>query len=197
MGKATRSVAISIPALLILAVAALMAFFAFGSATGSEFADGGRIKGVVEWVQRDATDVVLNQSLSGNTTMDLIKDDARARLGVSGTTAPTSDTDLYDNITLCGTDDSGGLCSTISDVSNITENNPQSGTGATGATGVYTVALTFTASGAVTIEELQLSKGAVVDGTPPSTANIGAFQNVSVTLANGDTLTVTWTITVS
>ena len=51
--------------------------------------------------------------------------------------------------------------------------------------------MTFTATGAATIEELQLTSGAAVDTTVEAA---GAWQNVSITLADTDTLTVTWTV---
>lgn len=185
--------------LLILALGAI--FFAFmlslgggGSAAGVN--DNGTIRGSIEWTQRDSMGNVIETVSIKNTTLDLIKNDARARLGVDGTTAPTGNDDLYDNISLCSNDASGAQC-TLATVANITETNPQDGTGATGGTGVFTVAVTFTATGAVTAEELQLSKGSVSDGTPATTSQIGAWQNVSITLGNGDTLTITWTVTVS
>ena len=154
------------------------------------------IVGQIAYIVRDSSGNIKENIVIPNTTVALFKNDARARLGVAGTTAPTSDDDLYDNISLCGADASGGLCGTFT-AANVTENNPQDGTGSTGGEGVYSVVVTFNATGAVTIEELQLSKGSVTNGTAPSTSQIGAYQNVSITLANGDSIQITWTITVS
>lgn len=182
--------------LLLAAVYVAFALSNWGGSSVTGLNDGGSIKGVIEWTHRDAVGNIIKSVVINNTTVDLIKNDARARLGVAGTTEPATDNDLYDNISLCSADVSGVQC-TLSTVANITESNPQTGTGTAGATGVYSVQVTFTATGAVTAEELQLSKGAVTDGTPATTAQIGAWQNVSLTLANGDTLTITWTITVS
>ncbi len=196
MRTAMRSPVVGVPVLLAL-LAAFMGFYAlfvWGSASGSSLSDGGRIKGVVEWTHMDASGAVLGHSLFDNTTMPLIKDDARTRLGTNATLA---DADLYNEIALCSNDVSGLVC-TLSDVNFIDEFNPQEGTVVAGAaTGVYTVAATFAASGAVLIEELQLVKGNNADNQAPTNLEIGAWQNVSVTLATGDTLTVTWTITVS
>lgn len=196
MGTIVRSRTIGAAALLVMIAAAFMTFFAvfvWGGGSEAGLTDGGRIKGVVEWTHRDASGAVLGHSLLDNTTLDLIKNDARGRLGVSSTLA---DADLYDEIALCSSNSSGAAC-TLSTVGNITEANPQEGTGSAGGTGVFSVALTFTATGAVTIEELQLVKGNNADGDVPTTSEIGAWQNVSVTLADTDTLTVTWTVTVS
>lgn len=180
-------------ALVGAAIFVAFALSIWGSGSVSGLNDGGSIKGVIEWTHQDANGTVLARSLKDNTTLDLIKNDARGRIGVSSTLA---DADLYDEIALCSNDASGAAC-TLSTVGNITEANPQEGSGSAGGTGVYSVALTFTATGAVTIEELQLVKGNNADAAVPTTSEIGAWQNVSVTLANGDTLTITWTVTIS
>lgn len=186
---------ISVPvlALVLGVIFAVIALSIWGGNSVSGLNDGGSIKGVVDWVHQDANGNILARALLDNTTMDLIKDDARGRLGVSATLA---DADLYDEIALCSNNVSGLAC-TLSTVGSITEANPQEGTGVAGGTGVFSVALTFTATGAVTIEELQLVKGNNADAAVPTTSEIGAWQNVAVTLANGDTLTITWTVTIS
>lgn len=196
MGTAMRSRTIGASALLAMSAAAFMTFFAvfvWGGGSEAGLTDGGRISGVVEWTHRDASGAVLGHALFDNTTLDLIKNDARGRLGVSSTLV---DADLYDEIALCSNNATGTAC-TLSTVGNITEANPQEGAGSAGSTGVFSVALTFTATGAVVIEELQLVKGNNADGDVPTTSEIGAFQDVSVNLANTDTLTVTWTVTIS
>ena len=197
MGTAVRSRTIGASALLAIIAAALMtlfAFFAWGGGSENGLTDGGRIKGVVEWTHRDASGAVLGYSLLDNTILALIKDDSRDRLGVDATTLAAAD--FYDEIALCS-NDAGGIACTLSTVANITENNPQEGAGVAGSTGVFSVALTFTATGAVTIEELQLVKGTNADGEIPTASEIGAWQNVSVTLANTDTIQITWTVTIA
>lgn len=192
MDTAKGSIRLGALALLVMA-AAFLVIFAWTGGSGAGLSDSSRITGVVEWTHKDASGAVLAYSLLDNTTLDLIKNDASGRLGVSSTLA---DADLYDEIALCSTNSSGAAC-TLSTPGNITEANPQEGTGSAGGTGVFSVALTFTATGAVTIEELQLVKGNNADTDVPTASEIGAWQNVSVTLANTDTLTVTWTVTVS
>ena len=180
---------------IAVALAAILAAFALSVWRGgpvSGLNDGGRIKGVVEWTHRDAGGAVLGQSLRDNTTTDLIKNDARDRLGFSST---LTDADLSDEIALLSDNPGGAATGTLS--TNTTEANPQEGAGAQGGTGVFSVTLTFTATGTVTIEELQLVNGDNADTEVPTAAEIGAWQNVAVTLENGDTLTVTWTVTVS
>ena len=59
--------------------------------------------------------------------------------------------------------------------------------------GNYTVTTTFTAAGASTINELELSKNLVLS-TAPAVGDIGAVQAVTLVLAGGDTLLITWTI---
>ena len=57
---------------------------------------------------------------------------------------------------------------------------------------VNTFTCTATGDGAcTTIEEIQLAKGSAVDGTPDTQ---GAWQNVAVTLNDGDTIQITWTV---
>ena len=191
-GVFSSTIGVRVLAVVLAAILAALALSTWGGSSFSGLNDGGRIKGVVEWTHRDAGGAVLGQSLRDNTTLDEIKNDARDRLGFSST---LTDADLYDEIALLS-DNPGGLATgTLS--TNTTENNPQEGAGTQGGTGEYSVVLTFTATGTVTIEELQLVNGDNGDTEVPIATEIGAWQNVSVTLENGDTLTVTWTITVS
>ena len=107
----------------------------------------------------------------------------------------TDNTGLFDNIQALGVVRSGVPSGGNPDLSANLDANPADGTNAAGATGIYTVTKTFTASGASTIAELNLTRGAAVNGTLETT--VGAWQAVTITLANTDTLQVTWTITVS
>jgi hypothetical protein len=152
------------------------------------------IKGWVEYTVRDAQGDIRFQSARHNTKLTAFLNDARDRLGgADGSLTGLGNTDLYDNIQACSADASGGAC-TLS--SNLTA-NPADGTQSTlagdGDGGNYQTVVTFTASGgSSTIEELQLTKGAATNGVADT--GRGAWQNVSITLASGDTLQVTWTI---
>ena len=156
------------------------------------------ISGKIEYVVRDASGNIKQQMIIHNTSTSTILDAARDRLGgADGTLSGLSDdTGLFDNVQLVNTDLSGSAPSQaqLSEPDNLNENNPLDGTQSDGATGVYQTVAAFTASGAVVIEELQLTSGAGADDTPETP---GAFQNVSITLASGDSLTITWTVTIS
>lgn len=157
--------------------------------SGTGVADRGAIVGSIEYTVRDANGVVKEHKAIHNTILSGLLNDARARLGIDGTTIGNSD--LYNNIQAVGSDLSGTTPTNLQLSSNL-DANPASGTAATATeSGNYTVTKTFTASGASTIEELQLTKGAAANGTAETP---GAWQNVSITLASGDTLAVTWTI---
>lgn len=196
MGKSLKfGVAVSL--VLIVAAAAVAGFWRLGYNQGESATDGGTIAGYIEYTVRDASGNVKAHKLARNTTTDTLKNAARARLGVDGTTLAAANADLFDNIQACSANATGGACTlvthTLLQVSGANA-NPADGTNTAGGTGVYTTVVAWTATGALTIEELQLTSGAVTSGTAQTA---GAFQDVSITLANTDTLTVTWTITIS
>ena len=178
----------------VVAVAALavMAFLLMQGTAGSGGGIGESfgIKGIVSYEVRGADGVLKAFRTHPNATLDLFLNNTRDRLGKAGEPAAvTGDDNLVDNIQACSGDVSGAACTLAA---NLTA-NPIDGTNATLAeTGNYETVATFTANGASTIEELQLSSGAVVNATAQTTRN--AWQNVSITLAATDTLTVTWTI---
>ena len=55
--------------------------------------------------------------------------------------------------------------------------------------------MTFTATGAATILQILLVKE--TNGGTIAVGDVFAFQDVNITLANGDTVTFTWTVTAS
>ena len=191
-----RSKAFKIGMPIALAVALVVATVAALSlrASSGELGANAWIKANLEYTVRDASGAIKDYKFIHNTTLAALKDAARDRLGVVDLSALTT-AHLYDNIQALLSDKSG-IPTANGDLSiNLTSLNPVDGVNTAGGTGIYTVTNTFTASGASTIEELNLTRGAGTNGTFEST--VGAWQNVSITLASGDTLAVTWTITVS
>ena len=195
MNLVANPIRFGIPALIILALAAGLAFWAWGTgggAAGGGLGDSARIRGMVELTHFDADGNVIYHRLEKNTTVDGLKTDAASRLGISSTLA---DSDLYDFVLACSNNAGGSTC-TISDLDSVdgaSHDNPLDGSGATGSSpGEYDVVVTFTCTGTcIEIEELQLVKGAPTNNQP---GTVGAHQNVDVVLSNGDTLLVTWTI---
>jgi hypothetical protein len=155
-------------------MAAFLALWAWGGGGGAGVSDSGRISGVISWTQWDANGNVIGRQIIHNTTTTLLKDHLRTLLGTAGGPAGiTGDADLYDNIQLLTADDADRETTPANgDLSANLDANPADGTNADGASGVYTTVVTFTASGASTIEELQLTKGAATSGTAET---IGAF----------------------
>ena len=78
----------------------------------------------------------------------------------------------------------------------VTEGNPIQPAISNLTTTSYDVVQTFTATAAITILEFQLVKTGVIE-TPPAVANIGAIRGGSVTLAATDSITITWTVTIT
>lgn len=196
MRMSARPLMTGVPMLVLVALMAFWALWAWGVGGGAGASDIGRVSGVIEWTQRDASGNVLSHQTIHNTTTTLLKNHIRTLLGTAGGPAGvTTDADLYDNIQLLTANDVNREVTPIAgDLSANLTANPADGTNADGATGVYTTVVTFTATGASTIEELQLTKGAATSGTPET---IGAYQDVSITLASTDTLEVTWTVTIN
>lgn len=153
--------------------------------------DGGpenpRVVGIITYTVWDASGAVKTHQVIHNTTLALLLNDARDRIAVDGTTI--NNDALFDNIQLCSDNGSGAACT----LSTNLDANPADGTNtALGESGNYQTVKTFTASGASTIEEMQLTRGTATNGVMETTR--GAWQNVSITLASSDTLQVTWTV---
>lgn len=189
----TKRLKASLP-LILIGITALGAFTLWSVLGNSEvdaLGESASIKGEIAYVVRDPAGAVKEQRSIHNTTLAALKNDARARLGVDASGLGVND--LYDNIQAVGSDISGATPTDPQLTANL-DANPADGTSTAGGSGVYTTVKTFTASGTATIEELQLTKGAAVNGTAEAP---GAWQNTSITLASGDTLQVTWTITIN
>ena len=168
------------------------------------------ISGIIEYVVFDGDGNILDSVIIHNTSTAALLDAASNRLATTTTTSDTSTgTDrTYDNLQLCSNDDVGaGSCSLVANISDSdggTGINPVDTTATLGVdagggdtTGTYQVTDTFfcdtSGAGACSaIEELQLTGGAGTNGV--SEAGVGAFQDVSVTLNDNDSIQVTWTI---
>ena len=172
--------------ILAVLVAALALAYGPRPGGGSGFTEQQRIAGVIEYSVWDAFGTIKTHKVIHNTTLALLLNDARDRIGIDGTTI--TNTDLFDNIQLCSNNASGGSCTLTVNIGT----NPADGTNtALGESGNYHTVNTFTATGAATIEEMQLTRGTTGSG---ENTNRGAWQDVSITLASGDTLQVTWTV---
>lgn len=196
MSIARRSfVVLTLVAMVAMAMVGLWQLGYSQGGAGSVATDVGRIRGLIEYEVRDASGRVKEHRVIHNATLAALLNDARTRLGVDGAFTGLGNNDLYDNIQAVSSDLSGAT-PTNAQLTTSIGSNPVDGTNATASIGAdvsgnYTVITTFTATGAATIEELQLTKGAATSGAAEAP---GAWQNVAITLANGDTLQVTWTI---
>ena len=191
---------ISVPVLLALAAAAFLAMWAWSPAGGGGLTESGRTNVNVEYTVRDAFGVIKAHGLLHNATTDNLLDDAADRLSTTGITTATAN--IYSNITLCSTNPNAtlnnsdgftpaGICTLTSNVGT----NPVVSS-VTPGTASYTAVTTFTASGAATIAELQLSKN-LSASTAPANVDLGASQDVSITPASSDTLEITSTVTIN
>lgn len=194
MSKGLRLALVTSALTLTIATLGFLGFMARAGDTPDDGAvETAKIIGLIEFTVFDSNGNLKEHRIIHNATLTGFKNAARERLGIDGSLTGTSNTDLYDNIQLCSNDVSGDS-STCTLSANL-DANPADGTNTSGATGVYSTVKTFTASGASTIEEMQLTRGAATNSTKDT--NVGAWQNVSITLANTDTLQVTWTVTIS
>lgn len=203
MNLATRPIKFGVPALIILAFVAGLAFWAGGAGgpggTAGGVGDRAFVRGAVSVVHQDAGGNILSEYYNPNTVTDGLKLAAADRVGI-GVDGTISTGDIFDWIQACTADLSGGTCVLVDLSNDVSKDQPIDGTGVTGATGEYVAAVTFTclkSGGCAAIEEIQLVEGDGTDpaeGTPEVSPEVGAWQNVAVTLAINDTLTVTWTI---
>lgn len=152
----------------------------------------------VSWVVTDASGNIKSQGSGHNFTSSNLVNDARTRLSTATNVVAA---DIYSNISLCSTASTGvtanGNAPTAAcTLSSNAGTNPVLSTVTNTTQGVYTAATTFTASGVSTINEIEISK-TLAAATAPTTATIGAVKLVTIVLASGDTLAVTWTISIN
>ncbi len=199
MLSSVRLAKFGIPALVVLlALAAGMAWWTL-NANGPGTGANATIKTNIEWKLFDPQGVLKSQGVGHNFTTANLINDARSRLS----TATTTDASLiYSNIALCSTASGGTAATTdggtVTSTCTLSTNeaiNPALATVTNTTQGVYTAVKTFTATGASTINQISLSKN-LVSTTTPATTDMGALKAVTIVLASGDTLQVTWTVTV-
>ena len=154
----------------------------------------------VSWIVTDASGNIKSQGSGHNFTTANLVNDARTRLSTATTVDAAA---LYSNIALCSTASTGtstttngGTVLAACTLSSNAGTNPVLSTVTNTTQGVYTAVTTFTAAGEVTINQIELSK-ALVTSTAPATTAIGAVKAVTIVLASGDTLAITWTISIS
>ena len=206
MRLAKRPVAIGVPVLVALALA-IMVLWAWGLAGGSSLNDGGKITGMVEYTVMGADGVIKDHKIIHNATDDVFLNEAASRLSAAATLA---EADLFDNIQLCTNVAAGSITAgaatlcvgvDLNGATALLGGNPADTTPTDPAgVGNYQAVNTFTcveAGGCPAIAAIQLAKGSAADGTVEGIADVGAVQVITVTLADTDTLQITWTVTIS
>lgn len=212
--KLATPIKLGVPALIILAIAAVMVFMAFGSnGAAGGLGETSKLRGTVSWIHTNSEGAVLGIGAKSNTinASDGL-DEVLAR--VIGTAASGTD-DAFDTIAaLCdtaGNDDpvDGTDAASLCDNLDIESGSPGGTKFANGAgavaevaeTGNGTIILTFEADGgAVTIMQIVLNKAAAFDNTGDGgvaivDADVLAYQDVAdVALADTDTVQYTWTL---
>ena len=204
-----KPMAIGAPVALAIALLVLLAMWAWGGfGGGSSLAERTSLTGTLEYTVRDTDGIVKLHKVIPNTTTTGGLNAAASRLSVAQTVAAT---DVFENLQLCDVNNTADVCTTAQLVGDIkvavagAANNPAGAadTAVTGPGGVadgvgsYQVQDTFfcdTAGGGscTKILKLELTAGNGTAGTADST--LAAFQAVDVTLADEDSIQVTWTI---
>ena len=201
MNLTAKPIRLGIPALIILGLIGVIAFMAWGTGGAAGMNDTAMFRGTVEYTVFDANGKIKDHAINHNAVAAAMLTSARNAMGRNTDSDGGDANDLYDTIELCQADGdaviTAAVCVTLSEPDNITEANPQSGAGVDVSTDAYSVTLTFTATGAVTIEGFHLcGRNAHSDDTVCPSDETGAFQDTgTIVLANTDTIQVVWTIT--
>ncbi len=196
-----RPISISAMALVLFAAVAFLAFWQMRPAAGGPDA---KISYNVEYKVFSPSGSLLSQGVYHNAATDNLLNDAVTSL--SGGTAPSG---AYEYIAICSAAANGSLTQGQAPTAcTLQTNATDSGSNGTAGIGAATLTVstgtsdnsnwklvdTFTAStNSVDIAELQMLKSS----SSNVASNIGAVRATSITLNNGDTLQVTWTVTVS
>lgn len=193
---------LGVPTLIILGLIAVIAVMVWGSGgAAGGLAATSMLRGTVEYTVFDANGNIKDHGIGHNAVAAAMLTSARNAMGRNTDIDGGDSDDLYDAIELCQSDGdaiiTADICTTLSSAAALDESNPQNGTGADVSTNAYSVTLTFTASGAVTIEGFHLcGRNTQSDNTVCPANEIGAFQDTgTIVLANTDTIQVVWTIT--
>ena len=206
MSIAGKPIKLGIPALIILALAAGLVFWAWGAggtSGGGGFGDTVMFRGTVEYTVLGPDGKIKQHGIEHNGTKAVFITAVRDAMGsAGGPAAITGDANLFDEIELCaaetvgGTTIDGDICGTLS--ANL-DANPADGANVDSGTNAYTVTKIFTASGGASlIEGFHLCTTAQVTGIACETIEIGAFQETgAINLSTDDTIEIVWTITIS
>ena len=201
MRMTAKPVIIGVPALLAIALAVILALWAWGgSGQGGALAEQASVSGVIEYTVRDSNNAVKEHLVIQNTTVDGFLNAAASRLSTAQTVSAGSG--VYENLQLCDTNATTTSCTntqlikSIKDAAGGAANNPAgtADTAVTGPSGIadgvgsYQVQDTFFCGSGdcQKILKLELTAGSGAAGSADGT--IGAYQAVDVTLASGDSL---------
>ena len=219
-----KPVMIGVPVVMVTALLAVLALWAWGplGTSGDVQSSNATLVWNVEYWHRNAAGEVLQHKIDHNAVTPLGKDAANVRLigpQLLVNLSENLDIDTYDQIVLAnvdladgtplGTGDvllevDGGTGNNAGQDTDAVHTNPADGAFAAGATGVGTVTNQFLAQSGISGSALEMR---LVKTLPDDTAAGGAVAiplsdtlaiiGINVTLADTDTLTITWTITIS
>ena len=162
--------------------------------------EGLGLRGMVEYTVLDHDGNVKDYGVYHNTIIDDGFNAFRDRLFSSSTTVSTGAGSKFTAIRLGSTTttqtqiEAGTYGTKVTTAGTNPANDPAENT-STGTDGQAIIDVTFTATGAATIQQILLVKE--TDGGTIADGDVFAFQDVNITLANSDTVTFTWTITAS
>ena len=224
MRIASKPVLLGVPMLAVAAMFAVLALWALGFIGGSGVgvsSSTGTLAWNVEYWHRNADGEVLQHKKDQNLVTPLGLDAANVRLigpQLLVNLAEGSDVDTYDQIVLANVNLADGSPLAAGDILLLVDGgtgdnsgrvvgapnfNPADGAYAIGATGVGTVTNQFLAQTGISGSALEMRLVKTLpDDTDVSAVAIPlsdtlAIITIIVTLADTDTLTVTWTITIS
>ena len=193
MRLTAKPIRLGVPALIILGLIGVIAFLARGTGGAAGVSDSAMLRGTVEHTVSDANGKIKEHDINSNAVAVAMLTAARETIGIDFDEL-VNDDGLFNAIELCQSDGDATItaaaCTTLSVAANITESNPQNGTSAAVSTDAYSVPLTFTATGAVTIEGFHLCGITTqVDNQVCTSSGIGTFQDTgTIVLANTDTI---------
>ncbi|MDP2950427.1 MAG: hypothetical protein Q8P22_12930 [Chloroflexota bacterium] len=201
MFNSTR-VKIGVPmALLLAATIAALALWAWNVGATGGLTDSTGIKGIISYEVRDAAGNLKASNVIHNT------DGLQGHIAVSARLFDESQSSVGANDAFRAvflTSDQTGEASVGTGIATVTTNPQNDGTvdcTTVGLTRECVTSVTFTANAAAAITQLKLVKGAndttTLWGSDLAVGDILAWQDVAITLANTDQLTVTWTVTIS
>ena len=222
MRIASKPVLLTVPVLMFITLVAVLALWATGTISGSGIGGNSstaQLMWNVEYWHRNAEGEVLQHKKDHNLVTPLGLDAANVRLigpQVLVNLGEGSDIDTYDQIVLANVNLAdgtplaagnilllvdGGTGDNSGQVVGAPNFNPADGAYAVGATGVGTVTNQFLAQTGIsgTALEMRLIK-TLPDNTADGAVGVAladtlAIISINVTLADTDTLTITWTLT--